>query len=152
MRQHPTLERLHRRFWGVRLGKSASVYEVVASAIFGQLVTYQEARAARGRMVRRYGAKVEGTELVAFPTPEVVAAIPPHELCEMGLGLRRAVTLREVARRASRLEQLRARTPEDAVTALQSIRGIGPWTANKMAIEAFGWADAALVEIGRAHV
>lgn len=142
---NPLLSRWHRRFAGVRLSKSPSVFEVVASAIFGQLVTYEEARAARGRMVRRYGAKVEGTELCAFPTPEVVAAIAPHELRAMGLGLRRAATLREVARRAAALERLRERPADEAIAAVQSIRGVGPWTANKLAIGALGWPDAVLV-------
>lgn len=144
-KQHPTLERLHRRFAGARLGKSATVFEVFAATVLEQLVTFDEARAARNRMIRRYGAKVEGTDLVAFPTADVVAAIPPHELRAMGVGLRRATTLREGARRASRLEELRARPPEEAMAAVQSLRGVGPWTANKVAIEALGYPDGVLV-------
>lgn len=145
VKQHPTLERLHRRFGGARLDKSATVFEVFATSVLEQLVTFEEARAAKNRLIRRYGAPVEGTDLVAFPAADVVATIAPHDLRALGVGLRRATTLREVARRASRLEALRTRDPEEAMVAMQSIRGIGPWTANKVAIEALGYADAVLV-------
>lgn len=145
VRGHPLLARWHRRFGGLRLTRSATVFEVMANAVLGQLVTFEEARAARNRIRKRYGVTVPGTDLVLFPPAEIVAAIPPHELREMGVGIRRATTLREVARRAPSLERLRSRDPEEAIAAMQTLRGVGPWTANKVAIEALGYPDGVYV-------
>lgn len=145
VRVHPTLAGLHRKYAGARLGRTPTVFESFAASVIEQLVTYEEARAARNRMVQRFGARVPGSSLIAFPTADVVAKIAPHELRALGVGLRRATTLLQGAARGRRLEALRARTPEDAIAALQSLRGVGPWTANKVAIEALGYADGVLV-------
>ncbi|MBI2392886.1 MAG: DNA-3-methyladenine glycosylase 2 family protein [Deltaproteobacteria bacterium] len=144
-RAHPTLARLHRRYEGARLGRTATVFESFAASVIEQLVTFDEARAARNRMVQRYGARVPGSTLIAFPTAEAVAKIPAYDLRALGVGLRRATTLLQGAARGRRLEALRARAPDDAMAALQSLRGVGPWTANKVAIEALGHADGVLV-------
>jgi len=144
--QHPTISRLRRKYAGARLGRTATVFEAFATAIIQQLVTYEEASASIRRLIYRYGARVEGTDLVAFPTADVVAKIPPHDLRAMGVGIRRATTLRSVAARGASLERLRQHAPEDAIARMQSLRGIGPWTAIKVAIEAMGYADAVLVK------
>lgn len=143
--RHPTIARLHKKFGGTRLGRTATVFESFTTAIIQQLVTYEEASASIRRLIYRYGAKVDGTELVAFPTADVVSAIPPHDLRAMGVGIRRATTLRTVASRGASLERLRAHEPEDAITRMQSLRGIGIWTSNKVAIEAMGYADGILL-------
>jgi len=49
------------------------------------------------------------------------------------------------ARRARRLEELRDEPPEEAMRNMMTLRGVGPWTANVMAMQALGYADAVLV-------
>ncbi len=143
--RHPTIARLYKKYGATRLGRTATVFESFATAIIQQLVTYEEASASIRRLIYRYGAKVEDTDLVAFPTPDVVAKIPPHDLRAMGVGIRRATTLRTVASRGASLERLRTHEPEDAIARMQSLRGIGIWTATKVAIEAMGYADGILL-------
>lgn len=65
------------------------------------------------------------------------------------MGSRRAATLRAGALRGAALERLREVSPEDALGRLQSLPGVGPWTANHVAKNALGWADA--VPVGDAH-
>lgn len=142
--RHPLVASLHRRFAGARLRRTATLFEAIAAAVVGQLVTYEEASASLGRLRARHGAPVEGTDLVAFPSAEVVAAIPPHELRAMGIGIRRATTLRLVASRAKSIERLSSRAPEDAIARLRSLRGVGIWTAIKVAVDGMGWADGAI--------
>ncbi len=145
-RNHPTIARLYRKYGSTRLTRTATVFETFATGIIQQLVTYEEASASIRRLIYRYGAKVEGTDLVAFPTADVVAKIPPHDLRAMGVGIRRATTLRSVAARGASLERLREHAPEEAILRMMSLRGIGIWTANKVAIEAMGYADGLLLK------
>ncbi len=142
-RAHPTIAALHRRFAGTRLTRTATVFETFATAVIQQLVTYEEASASIRRLIHRYGERVG--DIVAFPTAPVVAAIPPHDLRALGIGIRRATTLRQGALRGKALESLRKYPAAEAIERVSSLRGVGVWTANKIAVEALGFADGVLV-------
>jgi 3-methyladenine DNA glycosylase/8-oxoguanine DNA glycosylase len=142
-KRHPTIARLQRRFGGTRLARTATVFESFATAVVQQLVTYEEASASLRRLIYRYGQKIG--DFTAFPTAAEVAAIPPHELRAIGIGIRRATTLRQGATRGAALERLRTFSPEEVIARAQSMRGVGVWTATKIAIEACGYADALLL-------
>ncbi|MGZ3420166.1 MAG: DNA-3-methyladenine glycosylase family protein [Polyangiales bacterium] len=145
VKRNPMLSKLHRKYAGARLGRSPTVFESFAIAVVGQLVTFEEARAALARLRHRVGARVPGTDFIAFPTPAAVLATPVHVLRELGIGSRRAVTLREGASRAAALERLRQVTPEEAMAKIQILRGVGPWTAATVAIGAMAFADGVQV-------
>jgi len=144
-RRHPLIERLYKRFPGARLRRTPTVWESFASAVIGQLVTAKEAIQAIRRMHRRYGEEIADTGLRAFPTAKIVATVPAFELRSMGIGIRRATTLLHGARLGDRLESLRTIPIESAMRWLDDLRGVGPWTANKVAIEALGHSDGVLV-------
>jgi 3-methyladenine DNA glycosylase/8-oxoguanine DNA glycosylase len=72
----------------------------------------------------------------------VIAGVPHHRLVGLGVLPRRIRTLWEIARRARRLEACIALPPDEASSKLQSIRGIGPWTAEHVVAAALGHADA----------
>jgi 3-methyladenine DNA glycosylase/8-oxoguanine DNA glycosylase len=144
-RLHPLLAQLHSRFRGVRLARTPIVWESFMRAVVGQLVTFGEASASLARMRKRWGAPFIGTDLRAPPTPRAILDAPSWAMHECGVGARRAETLRAGAVRADRLEQLRHIPAEDAIRRMRSIRGVGVWTANSVAMDAFGHADAVLV-------
>lgn len=126
----------------VRMTRTPTVFEAFAEMVLGQLVTSQEARASKRRLWAHAGALVPGTDLRAAPTAREVMDVPPWKLREMGVGARRVSALREGAKRGDALERLREREPEDAMGALESLRGVGPWTSNGVAASALGYADA----------
>jgi 3-methyladenine DNA glycosylase/8-oxoguanine DNA glycosylase len=142
---HPLVAELHRRYPGVRLTRSPTVWEMYARAVIEQLVTGLEAKETRRRIWRRYGDPVGKSDLMAPPLPAVVARVAPWELRPLGLSLKRAVPLVEGARHAAFLESLRSMTPEIAMAKIQHLRGVGKWTANVVAMRALGHADAVLV-------
>jgi 3-methyladenine DNA glycosylase/8-oxoguanine DNA glycosylase len=148
VRDHALLGELARRF-DARLTRTPTVFESFARAVIEQLVTTYEARAATRRLFAHSGELVARTELRAPPAPSAVLGVPPWKLHAMGIGSRRAMALREGARRGAALERLRAVDPELATTKLQSLPGVGPWTANLVAHSAFGWSDA--VPVGDLH-
>ncbi|MBX3209468.1 MAG: DNA-3-methyladenine glycosylase 2 family protein [Labilithrix sp.] len=147
-RGHAVLGPLTRRI-DPRIGSTPTVFESFAVAVIEQLVTFVEARAAIRRLWKLVGEPVPDADLRAAPTGLAVARVPMWQLHAIGVGSRRALTLHEGARRAEALERLRAHPPEVALEKLQSLRGVGPWTANAVARSGFGWADA--VPVGDFH-
>ena len=143
--RHPLTARLHRRYAGARMRTLPTVWESFASSVIEQLVTSTEAMFAIRRLHRRHGEEITGSGLRAFPTARVVARLTSWELRVMGVGLRRATTLLRGAQLGDRLEALRTLPPEEAMRWLEELRGIGPWTANKVAMESLGYADSVLV-------
>ncbi len=148
VRDHPVLGKAARRS-DPRIPKTPTLFETFATAVIEQLVTGFEAREAIKRLWWRAGEKIPGTKLRAPPTASAVRRVPMWRLREMGIGARRAATLREGSIRGAALERLRDEDPEIAMTKLMSLPGVGPWTANYVARDALGWADA--VPIGDFH-
>ena len=148
--QHPLVEDLARRF-DARIGRTPTVFEAYARAVIEQLVTTWEALTSIRKLIGHAGETVAGTFLRAAPTPHAVLALPPWKLHAIGIGSRRSRTLREGARRGAALERLREVDPELAATRLESLPGVGPWTANLVARTALGWKDAVPVRDCHAH-
>lgn len=147
-RQHPLVAELARRH-DTRIRRTATFFEAFSNAVLQQLVTTYEAFASMRRLRAIAGARVPGTTLSAAPTAPAVAALPMWQFHEIGVGVKRARTLRGAARRWATIETLRALPPEALLEKLTTLPGVGPWTANHVAREAFGWADA--VPVGDLH-
>ncbi|MDB5217452.1 MAG: 3-methyladenine glycosylase [Myxococcaceae bacterium] len=147
---HPLVELLATRF-DCRIDRTPTVFEAFARAVIEQLVTTFEARASIRRLFWVAGELVEGTHVRAAPTARAVLDVPPWRLHAMGIGSRRSRTLREGARRGTALERLRTIDPALAATKLESLPGVGPWTANHVARGALGWSDAVPVRDFHAH-
>ena len=145
---HPLVKELATRF-DCHLDRAPTVFECFARAVIEQLVTTFEAKASIRRLFWKTGELVEGTELRAPPTPRAVLGVAPWQLHAMGIGSQRSRTLREGARRGAALERLRDVAPEIATQKIQSLPGVGPWTANLVARNALAWSDA--VPVGDFH-
>ena len=148
VRDHPVLGPLSRKV-DARIATTPTVFESFTVAVIEQLVTSIEARAAIRRLWFLAGECVPNTELRAAPTAAAVKRFPMWRMHEIGVGSRRAATLREGAARGVALERLRGSSPEVALEKLQSLPGVGPWTANAVLRNAFGWSDA--VPVGDFH-
>jgi 3-methyladenine DNA glycosylase/8-oxoguanine DNA glycosylase len=132
-----------------RLGRTPTLFEAFAAAVIEQLVTSFEARESVRRLWTIAGERIADTTLRAAPTSLGVRDVPMWKLRAIGVGARRAVTLRDGARRGASLERLRALPPDEVIRRLESLRGVGPWTANRVARTALGYADA--VPVGDLH-
>lgn len=147
-RRHALVAELAGRY-DARLPRTPTLFESFVVSVLEQLVTTWEAWQAARRLWSVAGEAVPGTELFAAPTPAGLRAVPMWRMHALGVGSRRAVTLREGARRGAALERLRELPPELVVEKLQSLPGVGPWTANLVTLRALGWADA--VPVGDLH-
>ena len=132
---------------GLRLPGAIDGFEVAVRAILGQQVTVASATTLAGRLVMAYGEPValaspHLTRL--FPAAAVLAALPPGDVAKLGIVGARARAIvalaQAVAHDGLRLD--RSAPLEATLAALQALPGVGPWTAQYIAMRALAWPDA----------
>lgn len=132
---------------GLRLPGAIDGFEVAVRAILGQQVTVRAATTIAGRFAAAFGEPFDGGVrglARLFPTPARIAALEPAEVAATGIIAARARAIvalaREVADGRLRLDPT---SPVDAtLAALEALPGIGPWTAQYIAMRALAWPDA----------
>lgn len=149
------VDRLARRFAGVRSCRTEAVFDALLPAILEQKVTGTEAHRAWYGLVRDHGEPAPGPPalvagLRSAPAPAVLAALPYYAYHRYGLEQRRAELIRRVAARSAWLEAIVDLSTPEAYARLRSIPGIGPWTAAEVALRALGDPDA--VSLGDFHL
>ncbi|MCW2542834.1 MAG: hypothetical protein JWM40_386 [Frankiales bacterium] len=150
---HPLLERTHLRHPGLRMPRSGRVFEMLVPAVLEQKVTGKEARSAFASLVRRFGEPAPGPAPVGMRVPppaEVWRRIPSWEWHKAGVDPQRMRTVMAAARVASRLEEAVDMAPDDALSRLRAVPGIGEWTAAEIAQRALGSTDA--ISVGDYHL
>lgn len=148
---NPLLRDLHLRAGGMRFGATLSVFEVLVPTILGQKVTTKESHRGYRRLIEAHGSMAPGPgDLRLPPPPEVLADLPYFEYHPLGIERKRADTIRGVAARADRLEEIVTMSRDEAVRRLTAFDGIGPWTAAFVMATALGDADA--VPVGDYHL
>jgi AraC family transcriptional regulator of adaptative response / DNA-3-methyladenine glycosylase II len=146
------LKSIVRRSPGIRVPGAWDGFELTVRAILGQQVSVKAATTLAGRIAARYGQKVVlPASLVSradsldlgylFPTPEKLARA---HLNDMGLVTSRAETIRRVARAVvnDEINFSTAQDPQEFCQRLMTIRGIGEWTAEYVAMRALKYPDA----------
>ncbi len=137
---------LHKRFRGLRIGRARAVFETALVTALEQLVQSRDAHASHRRMVHAWSERAPGPVELWLPlAPDALSRREPASLREHGVGSKRAAAVGEIARRAKRLEETLDMEFPAARERLLAVRGIGPWTASKIARIALGDPDAVLV-------
>jgi AraC family transcriptional regulator of adaptative response / DNA-3-methyladenine glycosylase II len=132
---------------GIRVPGAYSGFELTVRAILGQQVSVKAATTLAGRIAARYGEplKVAGAADPAlshvFPSPERLRLA---RLNNMGLVGSRAETIRRVAAAAAHgdLDFDPSQDPNAFCGALTSIKGVGDWTAQYVAMRVLKYPDA----------
>lgn len=150
----PVLRPLVRRRPGLRLPSAFDPFELGVRAIVGQQVSVAAATTVTGRVTARCGRALPEPRAPLthlFPTP---AELAQADLDGLGLTTRRADTLRGFARAVAGggLVLDTPRGPEEFAARMMALPGIGPWTAQYVALRAFGEPDAfPLGDLGLKH-
>jgi AraC family transcriptional regulator, regulatory protein of adaptative response / DNA-3-methyladenine glycosylase II len=132
---------------GLRVPGCVDGFELGVRAILGQQITVTAARTLVQRLAERLGEPIQ-TPFPSlnrlFPSAESIANAEPNLLGEMGIVRQRQVALQCLARAIVEGGlQLNAHAdPQSTLEALKSIPGIGPWTAQYIAMRALRWPDA----------
>jgi AraC family transcriptional regulator of adaptative response / DNA-3-methyladenine glycosylase II len=143
LQRDPLLARLVRSRPGLRVAGAWDAFELGVRAILGQQVSVAGASTLTARVAARFGHavpfQIEGLTCT-FPTAEELVAAD----LAIGIPASRAEAIREFARAAAS-ESLAfdgARDASACVDRLCAIRGLGPWTAQYIAMRALSDPDA----------
>ncbi|HUQ67979.1 MAG TPA: AlkA N-terminal domain-containing protein [Planctomycetaceae bacterium] len=132
---------------GLRVPGAFDAFEVGLRAILGQQVSVRGASTLAGRFAQRFGEPIEtsvaGLNRLA-PTADSLATADVATMAGLGLPKARAESVRSLARAvvggAINLEP--GVDPAATVVRLMELPGIGPWTAQYIALRVLRWPDA----------
>jgi AraC family transcriptional regulator of adaptative response / DNA-3-methyladenine glycosylase II len=140
--ENPVLERFVARRPGLRVPGHVDGFEVAVRAILGQQISVAGARTIAGRLVTAYGEPLPGGVSLThvFPTPEAIAAADP-ETFPMPTARARALVGLAAAVSGGEVVLDRGADRADVRAALLRLPGIGPWTADYIALRGLGDPD-----------
>jgi AraC family transcriptional regulator, regulatory protein of adaptative response / DNA-3-methyladenine glycosylase II len=150
----PVLAPLVGRRPGLRVPGHVDGFEVLVRAVVGQQVSVAGARTILGGLVERYGRPMpvpDGSLDRLFPTPDTLAAVDPESL-PMPRSRGRSLVGAAAAVADGRLVLDRGADRTAVRSALLALPGIGPWTADYVAMRALGDPDVWLgADLGVVH-
>jgi AraC family transcriptional regulator, regulatory protein of adaptative response / DNA-3-methyladenine glycosylase II len=135
----PVLGPLVARRPGLRVPGTVDGGELAIRAVIGQQISVAAARTIAGRLVAIAGqplAEPDGTLTHTWPTPEAIAEVAPA----LPMPRSRQRTVAALARALA--GGLRLERGGEARAELLALPGIGPWTAEYVAMRALGDPDA----------
>jgi AraC family transcriptional regulator, regulatory protein of adaptative response / DNA-3-methyladenine glycosylase II len=130
---------------GLRVPGHVDGFEAAVRAVVGQQISVAGARTILGRLVDRYGDRVcDGAELThLFPTPSAIAAADSDAL-PMPRSRGRALVALAAAVQSGDVVLDRSADRASVRESLLALTGIGPWTADYIALRALGDPDVFL--------
>lgn len=153
---------------GIRVPGCFDAFELCVRAVLGQQITVKAASTLAGRFAAAFGAELEvcetaenentnasdtqpadacSTPMRTFPSPQDILAKGDNAVDIMGsIGIihQRAEVILELARMMEHSTGAFdfCMDPEAMIQQLCQLRGVGPWTANYIAMRALGYTDA----------
>ncbi|MGI9217694.1 MAG: Ada metal-binding domain-containing protein [Hydrogenophaga sp.] len=132
---------------GLRVPGALDGFELAVRAVLGQQISVAAARTLAARLAERLGEPIETghpqlTRL--FPDAEALASVEPQVLGELGIVRQRQAALQALARAVltGMVDLDAGADTERTLQTLVALPGIGPWTAQYIAMRALRWPDA----------
>jgi len=141
----PLLKRLYQSHHGVRLARCWDRFELAVSTILGQLISIKHATQLVHELITLYGEQRPnpwtGDVIKLFPTAQKLAGETLTDLKVPQTKKTAIVTLAQQVTSGD-LHFSSYQNPQDFKNKLRAIHGIGPWTAEYVALRAIGDTDA----------
>jgi len=136
---------------GIRVPGAWNGFELTVRAILGQQISVKAATTLAGRLAHRYGEPIDPRQTISdsslshvFPTPTRLAKA---QMANLGITKSRTDTIRRLAK-ATEKQEINfdpSQDPKDFCQRLQTIHGIGEWTAQYVAMRVLKDPDAFMV-------
>jgi AraC family transcriptional regulator, regulatory protein of adaptative response / DNA-3-methyladenine glycosylase II len=143
----PLLGKTVRRIPGLRVAGAFDGFELAVRAILGQQVSVKGATTLAGRWAQAFGTPIATPypQLNRLtPTAQQITAVTADEISALGIVGARARCLVQLAPAVLDKRVILSFAPnvEEQIDALMCLPGIGPWTAQYIAMRALHWPDA----------
>lgn len=145
----PVLSRVTTSLRGLKSPTTPTVFEALVDSIIEQQIALSVAHRLEHNVVTRFGDTLElnGKVYYAFPTPDALATAPVEQLRACGLSMRKAEYIHGIATSLVTgeldLEHFRAyEDPNEIITEMRQVRGIGRWTAELTMLRGMQRLDA----------
>ena len=137
-RGDPVIGRGVRTHRALRVRRQPDPWETLLSAITEQLIELERAMQIQRRLIAALGYRCPATGMRDAPTPAVIAVQAPARLVSFDLAPKRALAMRRCAEAvaAGRLD-----LQDHDLRRLRSMREIGPWTCEMVALHGQGRYD-----------
>jgi AraC family transcriptional regulator of adaptative response / DNA-3-methyladenine glycosylase II len=145
--QDRLLAKVVRRIPGLRVAGAFDGFELAVRAILGQQVSVKSATTLAGRWAQAFGVPI-ATPYPALnrlsPSAQHMASVTANEIAALGIVGARARCLSVLAPAVLERKVVLTFAPnvEEQIDALMRLPGIGPWTAQYIAMRALHWPDA----------
>src|SRR5208337_3892990 len=144
-----TMTQIAQQLYGLKNPTTPTVFEALVDSIVEQQISIKVAHALEERLVKKFGETValNGEIYYAYPTPQNIACASLEEIRNCGLSQRKAQYIQGTAQLIADgkldLEHLKNhQNPEEIISELDEIRGIGVWTAELTMLRGMQKLDA----------
>lgn len=132
------------QYRGLKPPRFPSLFESLANAVACQQLSLEVGIELLNRLTQSYGPPAPGAvqPLAAFPEPATIAELPPAALRQLGFSTRKARTLIRLAAAIAdgelHTDRLAVLSRPEASADLQSLSGIGRWSAEYVLLRGLG--------------
>lgn len=143
-RQDEKLSALVRQFRGMRPPRFPTLFEALVNAVACQQLSLEVGIHLLNRLAAAWGPFLPAADgpQAAFPRPGDLASLDPEAFRPLGFSRSKGRALVELAqslvRKQVSLEGLEAMSDQEAVECLQTLRGIGRWSAEYVLLRGLG--------------
>ena len=136
---------LQEKYPGARLVRGFDPFETAIGTILGQVISVRHAARLMSQLVAAYGEEmvhpVSGTPVLVFPAPRTLAG---SDLKRLNVTRQKRAAIRAFSSRVAEgiIDLDHAQDLDEFKLAVQTIKGIGAWSAEYMALRALGDTDA----------
>lgn len=141
---NPQIKKVLKKYTGVRLPSGWDPFEISIGAILGQLVSVDRGRALLYDLIQLAGkdsGRTRNNQMVKlFPTPEQIIAADLSRLKTTTIRKQTLVAFSKAVLE-KKISLASTQDVDEFILKVQEIRGIGPWTAQYMALKALRSTD-----------
>ncbi len=141
--------KIAQQLYGLKNPTTPTVFEALVDSIVEQQISIKVAHTIEERLVKKFGENItiEGETFYAYPTPKDIALASVNEIQGCGLSQRKAEYIYGAAKLIADdkldLEDLKNNpNPEEIISELDAIKGIGVWTAELTMLRGMQKLDA----------
>ena len=143
------MQQITQLLYGLKNPTTPTVFEALVDSIVEQQISIKVAHTLEERIIKKFGETLllDGETYYAYPTPQNIANTSISEIQSCGLSQHKAQYIQGAAKSIVEgeldLENLKnCKKPEEIISELDAIRGIGVWTAELTMLRGMQKLDA----------